>query len=288
MMSISVVIVTYNSAKVIGGCLAALETSIGCEMKVLVVDNASPDGTAALVRSKFPSFTLLANDENRGFGAASNQAVALSDTAYLMLLNPDTHVAPDTIVRAVVFMESNPSVGIAGCKITNSDGSPQDSVSYRYPGEKRAPGDIAGLPGTIACVLGAAMIVRAEVMNELNGFDEDFFLYGEDQDLCLRARKAGWSIGFIPDAVVAHAGGHSEMDFPSGDVWRKKTLAEMLFYQKHYRRSAVNRICKTNMRRCWWRMVALRLRKFLALAGEGADLKLTKYQTIYQTLIQQS
>ena len=99
-------------------------------------------------------------------------------------------------------MDQNQHIGLAGARILNPDETVQESVSYRYPGEKYTSGEVAGLKGNIACVLGAFMIARKSLLIDLHGFDEDFFLYGEDQDLCWRIRERGYSIGYIEDATV--------------------------------------------------------------------------------------
>ncbi len=119
-------------------------------------------------------------------------------------------------------MEANQQIGLAGAKILNPNGSLQPSVSYKYPGEKFATDEIAGLQGDIACVLGAFMIARKELIREIGGFDEDFFLYGEDQDLCWRIRKTGFNIGYIEDAKVFHLGGQSEKETASANFSPKK------------------------------------------------------------------
>ena len=141
-------------------------------------------------------------------------------------------------------MEANHHVGLAGAKILNPDGSLQPSVSYRYPGEKYAKNEAAALAGNIACVMGAFMIARKSLIDELHGFDEDFFLYGEDQDLCWRIREKGLAIGYIKNARVVHWGGRSEISTPPAALFEKKLKAEYLFYEKHYISETINRIKK--------------------------------------------
>ena len=156
-------------------------------------------------------------------------------------------------------MDANPQIGLAGCRIVNPDGSPQESVSLRYPGQKHCRGELDGLPGRIACVLGAAMIARTGLVRNLGGFDEDFFLYGEEQDLALRIRQSGFEIGFIPDAVVVHHGGQSESPANPAATWEKKVRAENIFYRKHYRPETIRRIHREELLKAAWRRATLRL-----------------------------
>ena len=207
---VSVVIVSYNTADLIEACLHSVRASAGASLETFVVDNASPDGGAALVRERFPWVRLVENRENRGFGAANNQVLGECTGRYIVLLNPDTEANPEVFRRMVAWMDAHPEVGLAGPTVNNPDGSRQDTVSRTYPGQKRTAGELSGLPGEIACVMGACQIVRTGLMRELGGFDEDFFLYGEDQDLCLRIRKKGFRIGHVGDAILLHHGGKSE------------------------------------------------------------------------------
>ena len=257
-----------------------------CALQLIVVDNASPDGTAGIIDREFPAAKLLSNSRNVGFAAANNKAMGLCTGRYIFCLNPDCEVFPDTMQYIVEYMDAHPSIGIAGCKIINPDGSLQTSVEYRYPGQKIAFQELSDLPDGISAVLGAAMVLRADLAKRLGGFDEDFFLYGEDEDICLRARKLGFSIGFISGAVVKHIGGHSEAGFPENDVWRKKAKAELLFHRKHYSKKAQSRILNSRLRKCLWRIITLRLFRYLAFGTSRrvTEAKLGKYETILNVL----
>lgn len=282
---LSVVVVTYNSRDVIKPCLDSVLNSRNVNQHAVVVDNASPDNTAAVISSDYRDICLLNNKDNLGFAAACNQALRHCKGKYVLFLNPDTELTPDTLSQAIGYMEANSSVGLAGCRISSPDGIMQDSVSYKYPGQKFASRELQGLPGSIACVLGAAMIARLDLIKKLNGFDEDFFLYGEDQDLCLRVRKAKWSIGFISAATVIHIGGHSEQGFPASDVWIKKINAELLFQRKHYSAEAAGRIRRANLLRCRLRLLWVSISKALGDAGKDTDAKIIKYHTIRSALL---
>jgi GT2 family glycosyltransferase len=166
----------------------------------------------------------------------------------------------------------------------NPDGSPQESYSHEYPGNKLASHEISRLKGSIAWGLGASMIIRSDIMKRLGGFDESFFVYGEDQDLCLRIRKAGYEIGYIDTAIVVHLGAQSERQTTSADVWRKKILAEYIFYRKHYLPATVEKIMRGALMKARWRILTLRLLIPFYKDKSEAKEKLVKYRTTLRTI----
>jgi len=285
-MDLSIIIVSYNTAELIVDCLKTVLDSTGVDQEIFVIDNASVDGSGPLVRRTFPTVHLVENIQNRGFAAANNQVMPLCRGSYLFFLNPDTTVMPDTFGRAIAFMNAHRSVGLAGTRIINPDGSLQESVSYRYPGHRYAGRELSALKGDIACVLGAAMIARPEAVRAVRGFDEDFFLYGEDQDICLRIRKAGYEIGYIDEAIVIHLGGQSERQSGAASLWKRKTMAEMLFYRKHYHQETAARIRRADLWKARFRMATLRLSLPFLPGKERARAKLIKYETVHATLNQ--
>ena len=277
---VSVIIVSYNTADLIEACLLSVRASDGVSFETFVVDNASLDGGAALVREKFPWVRLVENRENRGFGPANNQALPLCAGRHIVLLNPDTVVRPGAFRALSSYMDAHPRVGLAGPALRNPDGTPQESVARRYPGQKHASGELSGLPGSIACVMGACQIVRPELLRDIGGFDEDFFLYGEDQDLCLRIRKRGYEIGYVESAEVVHHGGQSERGAMPIEVYRKKLDAEYLFYEKHYLPGTVRRIRNAHLAKAAWRLAVLRAA--LPFAGDraAAAAKVERYRAL--------
>ncbi len=180
-------------------------------------------------------------------------------------------------------MDANQHVGLAGAKILNPDGTLQESVSYRYPGEKFAAGETAGLGGNIACVLGAFMIARKPLIDELHGFDEDFFLYGEDQDLAWRIREKGFSIGYIEDAEVFHWGGQSEIGTAPPALFTKNLQAESLFYEKHYLPSTIERIKKAHKMKAYYRLITLKLQLPFSRDKEKLKNKMECYKIVLET-----
>lgn len=282
MVDLSIIIVTYNSADFIADCLSSVLASEGVTLEAFVVDNASADEGAKLVRERFPGVRLIANSANVGFGAANNRALPFCSGRYIVLLNPDTTVEADSFSLMAKFMDGHTEVGLAGPKVENPDGTRQDSVSYRYPGERFGGADLGELPGVVAAVLGACQIARAELLRSINGFDEDFFLYGEDQDLCLRVRRAGFEVGFIPEAVIMHHGGHSERATEPAEVVRKKMRGEYLFYRKHYSEETLRRIRASQRRKALWRIFSLRLLLPVTADKASARGKLARYRVMYE------
>jgi len=257
LVRLSIVIVSYNTLDLLRDCLLSILPQLGIRDEVIVVDNASGDGSADMVANQFENVTLLANNENLGFGKANNRGIALANGDLIWLLNPDTRLMPASLDNAVGFMAANPSMGMAGTALIYSDGSPQSSVERSYPGHRYARQMLGGLPGTIAWVMGASILARREVLAAVGGFDEQFFLYGEEVDLCLMVRKKGWPIGFIADSVVVHHGGESERHNSPTVVMEKKFKAEMLFYRKHYSRTIIRRIRRKNRIQAAWRLMTL-------------------------------
>ena len=287
-LDVSIIIVPYNTADMIGMCLDSLGAETGLSREVFVVDNASTDGSADIVRNRYPWINLTVNKENRGFAAANNQVLPLCRGSYLYYLNPDAKLTgPGVIEKCVRFMDANPGVGLAGTRLVNPDGSLQKSVSWRYPGQKFAMSEMEGLKGEIACVMGASMIARTEVIQRIGGFDEEFILYGEDQDLCLRVRRAGYEIGCIDDAVVVHYGGQSERQSVPAEVWKKKTLAEYLFYRKQYRPETVRRIARAHRFREMRKILLTRLTLPFVRDRARALERMERYRVVYDIAVRQ-
>jgi len=262
-MDISIIIVSYNTNKLINNCLDSLQNPSGIEKEIFVIDNASTDETVKTISARFPDVNLVANNENRGFGAANNQALPSCRGKYLIFLNPDTTVTEDTLQKSFLFMEANQHVGMAGLNMVNPDGSHQPSVSYRYPGEKSTRDELADLKGPC-------------------GFDEDFFLYGEDQDLCLRIRRLGHEIGYIKDAEVLHWGGQSEINTTPVALFEKKLKAEYLFYKKHYSQETVYRIKKAQKMKALYRLFTLNLISPFVMNKTKLKNKIDCYQLVYR------
>ncbi|MEI7637962.1 MAG: glycosyltransferase family 2 protein [Syntrophus sp. (in: bacteria)] len=283
-MDISVIIVSYNTADLIGPCLASVIAQTGVDKEIIVVDNASPDGSAAMIAANFPDVHLIANKENKGFAVANNQAISHCRGRHILFLNPDTVLKENCLTAALSYMYTHPEIGLAGLHILNPDGTDQESVSHRYLSQRHTSGEVSDLPGEIAAVLGAAMIAPGGAIDAVGGFDADYFLYGEDEDLCLRIRRQGLQIGFIEASRVVHYHGQSERKSTSAEVWRKKIRAEYLFYRKHYRPETIARITRAELLKAHWRIMTLQLILPFMKNKENILDKLNKYKVIKDEL----
>ena len=223
---LSVVIVTYNVRDLVVACLRSLGEE---PAEIFVVDNASEDGTVEAVRAAWPEATVIANPDNRGFAAANNQALRRACGRHLCLLNPDTVVRPGALARLQEALDRDPRLGIVGPRLLNPDGSLQSAgLSFptlgallraavpwtRPPRPPRGAGRGGGDPVPCDWIIGACMVVRREVLDEVGLLDEAYFMYGEEKDLCFRAKQAGWQVACLPEAEVVHYGGQSADQVP--------------------------------------------------------------------------
>ncbi|EFO81791.1 glycosyl transferase family protein [Oscillochloris trichoides DG-6] len=237
---VAVVIVSYNTMGLLRRCLATL-ADCRLPLRVIVVDNCSPDGSAGMVRAEFPQVELIALDANVGFARGTNVGLAALDlrgpaAPYVLLLNPDTEVRPGAIEALVAFLDAHPRVGLVGPRLLNPDGSLQ-AAAFRFPtlmmtaldlfppGEVlpgrlynswwhgRYPQEGGSAPFPIDHPLGACMLVRPAVINQVGGLDDAYFMYSEEIDWCWRIRGAGWAIWQVPQAEVVHVGGAATRQF---------------------------------------------------------------------------
>lgn len=215
-MKLSGIIVTYNNAATIGDCLKSiLDFPPRLPFEVFVVDNASTDGTAEVVK-KFPKVKLIQNSQNLGFAAANNQALKKAKGEFILLLNPDTQVRSGAIGKMIDFMEKHPKVGILGPTVkVVGDGS---EAYFTGGGRVQPLLATAGHlkfekppkePMEVDNVTGAALMIRREVIEKIGLMPEEYFLYYEDTDWCLRAKRAGYQVVYLPEAEVWHYEGSS-------------------------------------------------------------------------------
>lgn len=253
-MDLSIVIVSWNVRDLLQTCLESLRPHWERTWaEVIVVDNASTDGTPDLVRDRYPAVRLIANLANRGFGAANNQGMAAASGRYILLLNPDTVVLPGALETMVAFLEAHPRVGVVAPRLLNPDGSLQRNA-FRFPGLLQVALDLfpvhprlmdsalngryrrepqATGPFAIDHPLGAALLVRHEIWEATGGFDEDYFMYAEEVDWCWRIHQAGWMIWQVPEARIIHYGGQSTRQVPDWmfiELWR----ARFRFFRRYH------------------------------------------------------
>jgi len=253
---VSVIIVNWNTRDDLRECLRSLHPSLhqGLQVEIIVVDNASWDDSVAMVKREFPDVKLIENRLNEGFGKAHNRAALIAQGRYLMLLNSDARAHPGALKDLVDYADAHPDVGIIAPKVLNPDGSLQYSC-------RRFPVYEAGLfrntilgrlfpqnrfvrdylmtdfdhahTADVDWVSGCAMMIRRETWHQLGGFDERFFMYCEDVDLCWRAHEAGWRVVYHPEAVVTHTIGRST-DKAVNAMIRQFHHSHRLFFQKHH------------------------------------------------------
>jgi N-acetylglucosaminyl-diphospho-decaprenol L-rhamnosyltransferase len=253
-MRLTVVVVSYNTVDLLEHCLRSIEGQLPSASEILVVDNASSDGSAAMVRTKFPRVQLIENQLNGGFGSACNQAIRASTGQYVALVNPDCEVLPDSLEGLVRFLEDHPHGAVAGGCLRYPDGSFQHS-SFRFPTltqifldffpinwrltESRLNGRYPKGWDTTAFEidhpLGAFLCVRRSAADAVGLFDETFFMYVEEVDWCYRFKRAGWQVWHCPDAMAIHHGGRSTRQRASA-MFVQLQRSRLLFYRKHYPR----------------------------------------------------
>jgi N-acetylglucosaminyl-diphospho-decaprenol L-rhamnosyltransferase len=228
-LDLSVIIVSWNVRDLLAACLDSL-AGCGISTETIVVDNASSDGSAAMLAARYPAVRVIANPDNRGFTRANNQGLALSSGRYVLFLNPDTEVVGDALRTMVSYMDEHPRTGALGPRLRFGDGTQQSSrrrfptlatalfesspVAWHWPNNRWArwyhmedcPDDEVQ---RVDWVVGAALLARRDVLEQIGGFDEGFFMYSEELDWCKRAADAGWEVVYLPAAQIIHYEGKS-------------------------------------------------------------------------------
>ncbi|MFL5870306.1 MAG: glycosyltransferase family 2 protein [Solirubrobacterales bacterium] len=223
---LEVIIVSYRCEGLLRDCLQALrDHGPDRPMTVHVVDNASGDGTAEMVAREFPEVTLTVNSENRGFSAANNLAIRAGDARYVLALNPDTRVTAGALERLCEVLDERSEIGICGPRLELEDGSLDHAAKRSFPtpigalghfsgiGRRRAGGALAqyratelapDVAGPVDAVNGAFMLMRRAALEQVGLFDEGYWMYMEDLDLCYRFKERGWVVWYEPSATVVH------------------------------------------------------------------------------------
>lgn len=247
---VSVLVVTYNSSEHIRHCLDTLLSQENVNLEIIVVDNNSEDTTQRILGSYNDRITMIANNSNVGFGRANNQAASLARGEYLYLVNPDAYLdGPKTLARLVDHARQDPAQGIVGTRVRDSTGTSETLPKLYYPRQKHSDFSGGDLPGDIAWIIGASMLVRSGLYRVLGGFDEEYFMYGEEADFCLRARLSGCQIGFCERSSVTHIGGGSEDADNPYERWLKRQQGLRTFCHKHYSTPSYSRIMQRERQR---------------------------------------
>ncbi len=268
-MDLSVIIVSWNVRELLRQCLVSVVSRPSSVVRqergdlatgdwrltteVIVVDNASADGTVEMLRADFTSVRVIANSENVGFTRGNNQALAIAQGRYLFLLNPDTELLPGALPTLIDYAEAHPRAGIIGPRLFYGDGTPQSS-RRRFPTLATAFLESTKLQQwfprnraltryymldtsddatqEVDWVNGSAMFVRREVYDQIGGLDEAFFMYSEELDWCYRAKRAGWQVVYLPTALVTHyEGKSSEQVVAARDIYFHSS--KIRFFRKY-------------------------------------------------------
>jgi GT2 family glycosyltransferase len=299
-VELSVVIVNWNTRDLLAQCLDSLYDSLILkDYEVFVVDNASDDGSPAMVNERFSQVQLIGNTENVGFARANNQAIRLSTGSYILLLNSDTIVKPGAIDALVDFMNAHLQAGACGARLLNQDGSLQFSCSpvptlgsefkrlFHLPGMRPDgyyPMDLwdQSIPHRVDVILGACLLLRRKALDQVGLMDEEYFIYSEEVDLCHRLAIAGWELYWVPQGEVIHLGGQSTRQVSEAMFLRLYQAKLIYFRKQHGRRQTLvykliimaAALIRVMMMPLAWLEPPLKRQALLALAGNYKRLLL--------------
>ncbi len=280
-LDISVIIVNFNAAEDIKNCVESVLSQRDVKFEIIVVDNASQDESIAILKRFGGKIQLIESSENLGFGKANNLGAGHACGKYLFLLNPDAFMLGQFDLKKIIqFVKDNKQFGLVGTHIVKANGKDESKPNYTYPGERSIGNPYKDLPGKIAWVLGASIVLPKKIFDKIAGFDADFFLYGEDPDVCLRVRKLGYQIGYFPGVSVKHIGGTSERGTDWYELTLKKQKALYLFYKKHYSSSAMQFLIRRDIRQSRLKIYLTTLKNIVTL-GLSRRPKDAKYKAIY-------
>lgn len=252
MAKISIIILNWNTRDLLAQCLDSIEQHKGdIELEIIVVDNASSDGSQAMLKEKYPQIALINNDQNVGFAKANNQAMQVAEGDYFLLWNSDAFATPNAIQNLLQLAEKEPRAAIVGAQLRNADNSFQASYSH-FPNQLQEFLILTGLGRALLgraypslgpeeqkgaqivdYVEGACLLVRRQAFQEVGGLDEGYFMYAEEVDWCYTMAKHGWQVWYQPEAKIIHLGGASSTGrrtHREADLYRSR----IRFFRKHY------------------------------------------------------
>jgi len=250
-LDLSIVIVNWNTREYLDRCLKSVLCELeGLEYEIFVVDNASEDGSVDMVRVRYPQVRLIANEDNPGFARANNMAIQESRGKYILLLNPDTEMRAGALAVLLEFLGKTPRAGAAGARLLNADGSLQTSA-YPEPTLWRELWRLFHLdifrpyanypmhtwelkqPRRVDVLMGACVLLPRKALDAVGLFDERFFMYSEEVDLCQRLRQDGWQLYWVPQAEVIHYGGQSTQQ-AAEEMFLRLYQGKIMYFRKHY------------------------------------------------------
>ena len=225
-MDISIIIVNWNTKDLLSNCLESIFRTVTAQsFEVIVVDNASADGSVGMLAQKYPQVKTIANQENRGFGAANNQGFAGMQGKYALLINTDAVLLPGAVQKLWAFAEANPRAAIVCGQLLNADGSKQNSIAsfptiltlavntslleYLFPGKYPSKRYHHAGPLEVDSAIGACMMIRKQALDQVSFFDDRYFFFFEETDMAYAMKLAGWKIYHVPDALIYHFQGQS-------------------------------------------------------------------------------
>ena len=249
---VDVIIITYNSEPFVRACIESACASTDAKVRTIVVDNNSTDGTVEIIRKEYPSVRLIRNNENKGYARAVNIGVNNSTSDFFIIVNADTVFHANTAAGAVEYLTSHQDVGIVGVQEVFPNGSWQRSYGvvpgiwesirnltgitsfHSWQRRLRWPGKVDKNPKCVGFVNGAFMAIKKAAFESVNGFDEEFFFYGEESDFCLRLKRSGWKVVFLPNVEIVHArgGSYTETEVASGTYSRLLSQSKILIARK--------------------------------------------------------
>jgi N-acetylglucosaminyl-diphospho-decaprenol L-rhamnosyltransferase len=257
-VDLTIVIVSFNTAYLLPRLFSCiLAASSGVSSQTIVVDNRSTDDTVSIIKKDYPWVELIENPSNVGFGRANNQALPLARGRYVLLLNTDAFIEPHALSSTVMFMDSNPEIGLLGVKLVSENGDLQPSCRY-FPTPWNTFLQSTGLhrffpkvqmvddyswdhnsPRFCDWVPGCFYLIRREVIDQVGLFDERYFLYFEEVDHCRSVKAAGWKVAYYPDTKVIHIGGesaqsHGRLTKATRQISSLQIESELLYHRKHY------------------------------------------------------
>lgn len=254
---LSIIIVNWNAGRHLQNCLASVYGSEGVEkMEVFVVDNASTDDSIRLVQDIFPQVCYILNDENLGFARANLQGYEVARGEYILMLNPDTVLQPETLQRSLAFVRTNEGIGCLGCKLLDEDGTHQPS-EHNFPTISRiffarlfpTNGPLNILPAAfqlerssldqekarpVDYVKGAFMLFPRKALEQVGFLDPEYFMYAEEADLCYRLWDKGWKVMYYPGAEAIHIRALSARQIPAHITRARRCISRHRFMRKHY------------------------------------------------------
>ncbi len=294
--SLSIVILNYNTSALLRACLASIR-QYAPEADVIVVDNASTDDSIAVVRQQFPTVRLLANPVNAGFARGMNQGLQVAQAPLRLALNADTELLPTTLPPLLRALAEHPRTGIVGpaqyvpeAARPGQPGAPlasafpdptlasearrlllfADTLAARFKrGPWRPP---AGPPRRVDWLMGAALLFRRECLEAVTGFDETEFMYGEDWDICFRARQAGWEVCLVPEAPILHHANAAGRQHFGAQRQARVFQANLYFHEKHFGRASRQRLACIYLLGAYLRLALLlpgRLAGFFTARWQG-------------------